>query len=512
MIKLLYIVLSLFPILSFGQQTYKVTEGELQFIVPGKGIIIKKDNQFFEMKLNVLFNKSKKSIETKLQPISEESLKLFCKGKSLVSYSDIRENHDFNDLQKISFNYIDRFSIDDKKYDEYKLYLINKNFFAYFTNKYEDKNKYTDIEEYMPFIIIEFENKKIIYTYDNEELFIIPTHKLYKIIHQYDSESKEFKTEKLKISNEEIYKFSQHAFHDLEDEFFVVDTLPSKKVRLKNIHNEILISEAYDSIILSQIIKCFNNNKMNLYNLSFKKTNKFPVQASKVHLGSMQILEKNKLKWIDWTGKEIKKGFSFPIVLLPEAPQHEYKYELTISKSKEKFILKTRNMDVFGLETNETESDTLSLTNAIGIKNFYFQNNNSKDTISSNREFYHFDNYKTRITEMVDFSYTVVYFQRENGTFGMSYLGNFFVNNEDFKNNIESTKFKNFEEYQNLQLIEFKYPFFKMKKNNLFKLFPLHDDFRYKKLEDFQGNFARFELPNGQKGWLSKDGKEYLDE
>ena len=33
MIKLLYIVLSLFPILSFGQQTYKVTEGELQFIV-----------------------------------------------------------------------------------------------------------------------------------------------------------------------------------------------------------------------------------------------------------------------------------------------------------------------------------------------------------------------------------------------------------------------------------------------------------------------------------------------
>ncbi|MCL9770560.1 hypothetical protein NAT47_09025 [Flavobacterium sp. HXWNR69] len=512
MIKLLYIVLSLFPILSFGQQTYKVTEGELQFIVPGKGIIIKKDNQFFEMKLNVLFNKSKKSIETKLQPISEESLKLFCKGKSLVSYSDIRENHDFNDLQKISFNYIDRFSIDDKKYDEYKLYLINKNFFAYFTNKYEDKNKYTDIEEYMPFIIIEFENKKIIYTYDNEELFIIPTHKLYKIIHQYDSESKEFKTEKLKISNEEIYKFSQHAFHDLEDEFFVVDTLPSKKVRLKNIHNEILISEAYDSIVLSSIIKCFNKNKMDLYNLSFNKINKFPVQASKGHLGSIQILEKNKLKWIDWTGKEIKKGFSYPIVLLPEAPQHEYKYELAISKSNEKFILKARNMDVFGLETNTTEIDTLSLTNAFGIKNFYFENNNSKDTISSNQEFYHFDNFKTRITEMVDFSYNVIYFQRDNGTFGMSYLGNFYANNADFKKNIASSEFNNFNEYQELQFVEFKYPFYKMKKNNLFKLFPLHKEFRYKKLEDFQGNFARFELPNGKKGWLSKEGKEYLDE
>lgn len=510
--QLLYISFFLFSILSFGQQTYKVTEGELLFVMPGKGIIIKKDNQFFEMKLNVVLNKSKKSIETNLYPISEESLKLFSKGKSFVSYSDIKENHDFNDLQKICFNYINSDSNDEKEYDEYKLCLINGNFFAYFIIKNKDKNKYTEIEEYMPFIFIEFENKRIIYTYDNEEIFIVPTDKSYTIIHQYDSESKEFKAEKLKISNEEIYKFSQHAFHDLEDEFFVVDTLPSKKVRLKNIHNEILISEAYDSIVLSSIIKCFNNNKMDLYNLSFKKINKFPVQASKGHLGSIQILEKNKLKWIDWTGKEIKKGFSFPIVLLPEAPQHEYKYELTISKSKEKFILKTRNFDVFGFETNETESDTLSLTNAIGIKNFYFENNNSKDTISSNREFYHFDNYKSRITEMVDFSYTVVYFQRENGTFGMSYLGNFFVNNEDFKNNSASSEFNNFNEYQDLQFVEFKYPFYKMKKNNLVKLFPLHKEFRYKKLEDFQGKFARFELPNGQKGWLSKEGKEYLDE
>ena len=63
-----------------------------------------------------------------------------------------------------------------------------------------------------------------------------------------------------------------------------------------------------------------------------------------------------------------------------------------------------------------------------------------------------------------------------------------------------------------MQFVEFKYPFYKMKKNNLVKLFPLNKEFRYKKIEDFQGNFARFELPNGQKGWLSKEGKEYLDE
>lgn len=43
-------------------------------------------------------------------------------------------------------------------------------------------------------------------------------------------------------------------------------------------------------------------------------------------------------------------------------------------------------------------------------------------------------------------------------------------------------------------------------------LYPLQNNFKYKSLSIFQYNFARFELPNGQKGWLSKEGKEYLDE
>ncbi len=51
-----------------------------------------------------------------------------------------------------------------------------------------------------------------------------------------------------------------------------------------------------------------------------------------------------------------------------------------------------------------------------------------------------------------------------------------------------------------------------MKKDNLYKLFPLQKEFRYKKLDDFKGNFARFELPNGQKGWLTLEGIEYLED
>jgi len=37
-------------------------------------------------------------------------------------------------------------------------------------------------------------------------------------------------------------------------------------------------------------------------------------------------------------------------------------------------------------------------------------------------------------------------------------------------------------------------------------------EFRYKKIADFQGYFARFELANGQKGWLDFNRNEYNDD
>lgn len=42
--------------------------------------------------------------------------------------------------------------------------------------------------------------------------------------------------------------------------------------------------------------------------------------------------------------------------------------------------------------------------------------------------------------------------------------------------------------------------------------YPISSKPRYKELEPFERNFARFTLPNGRKGWLGLDGKEYLDE
>jgi hypothetical protein len=51
----------------------------------------------------------------------------------------------------------------------------------------------------------------------------------------------------------------------------------------------------------------------------------------------------------------------------------------------------------------------------------------------------------------------------------------------------------------------------RFKENNLCGYYGIHMKGRYKKLDEFQGYFARFELPNGKKGWLDRNGKEYVN-
>lgn len=66
-------------------------------------------------------------------------------------------------------------------------------------------------------------------------------------------------------------------------------------------------------------------------------------------------------------------------------------------------------------------------------------------------------------------------------------------------------------EYDEIQTFGFYHPAL-IKKNGLVGYFELNERAKYKSIERFQGNFARFTLPNGSKGWLDLKGKEYFDE
>ncbi|MDW9381030.1 hypothetical protein [Chryseobacterium sp. JV558] len=73
--------------------------------------------------------------------------------------------------------------------------------------------------------------------------------------------------------------------------------------------------------------------------------------------------------------------------------------------------------------------------------------------------------------------------------------------NEKYILPLEFDKIQNFTSYLYLE------------KNGVSTFYPnIGTEPKYKKLEPYAGAFARFETPNGKKGWVDRKGKEYFDQ
>ncbi|WP_300489477.1 hypothetical protein [Flavobacterium sp.] len=503
------IIIMLLYQFSFGQQTHTVTEGQLYCIAPGKGIVIQKGADYYHLQIEVRFEGKQQKIKSVVSPIKKEEAETLFKQENAISYDKIDGSYNFKKLQELQFTYTDD-DTDKEHYEIRKLCQFNPNYFAIFSDKHQNDNVYTNIEEFLPYIFIQFDQKRILYTYDNEPLYLIPVQNKILLFGLFDAYVPELKVEKKSLTNREIYTFSNHAFYDLKEDYFKIDTLSNKKVQLKNCYNETLIRKTYDTITLGKIIIGYAGKSIDVYNLTFKKLNQHKVKAVKVNPGFLQLIEKNNLKSIDWTGQELKTKVSYMVDHIYEPTPREYFYEIALSKKNTDFRLTMRNLNDFGFEDQYTVSDSIVLQNTTGIQEIYLKNA-TKDTIKNGVDFgrYSAFNKKERMSKHVAFDNVIVTFLRKDGTFGMNYL-HYFLKPEDKADYfIDNNAFTN---YQNLQSVVYKAPFYKIKKNDLFLLFPLQKQFRYKNIGDFQGYFARFELGNGQKGWLDLKGNEYNDD
>ncbi len=494
---------------SFGQQTYTVTEGQLYCIHPGKGIVIKNGANYYSLQIEVRFEGKQQIIKSVLNPIKKEEAEGLSKQVNAISYDQIDGRYNFKKLQEIQFTYTDD-DTDKEEYEIRKLCQFIPNYFAIFSDKHQNDGVYTSIEEWLPYIFIQFDQKRILYTYDNERLYLIPTPNKIQLFGLFDTYVPELKVEKKVLTEREIYMFTAHAFAELEENYFRIDTLPNKKVQLKNRFNEILIPKSYDAITLGKMIIGHTGKTMDLYNLTFKKLNRDKLKMIKFNPGNIQIIEKNTLKSIDWAGQELKTKGNYIVDRIYEPTPKDYFYELAITKRNDVFVLTMRNLNDFGFEDQYTVSDSISLQNTSEIQEIYLRNA-ARDTIKSSIDFssYTMFDKKERISKHVPFDSVIVTFLRKDGTFGMHYL-HYFLKPENKNAYFEDNE--QFAAYQNVQSIVYKAPFYQIKKNNLLLLYPLQKKFRYKKVEDFQAYFARFELANGQKGWLDLKGNEYSDD
>lgn len=469
---------------SFGQKVFKVTEGELQFINRENGIIVKKDNDFYKLEIYANADTKNRTIEfrTNSTKITPQEYAEYKNAAENVFADEIIPNYDFNTVKKIKFVSIDKDEDHKGRIDEFLQY--NDDIFASFKFSYNDYLKKYEVDSgnHSLFCYLDFgSDKKIIMTYDEVDTFIIPTKNKLKLIAEEDFESYKVVKKERKLSNKKNWALS---VSNPKNEAYRVETLDNGKVQLVNYLNEKVIAKTYQKIDLWQFIVCYSDStNIDLYNYHFKKLNTDHIRAVKIseYSATVQLLQNNKIKTIGLDGKKRKKKERFMLIRPPELDYNNYVADIQISKDS---LSKSYTEKVFPLINNQN------------IETFFFNNNTNIGEVEI----------RNNTEQTIEDSF--VYYKDKSGKYGVNNIG-YFVNP-----NYKAQSY--LQKYQDLDSAEGNNkkanPKVKFRKNNLYMYFPLQEDFKYKKLDDFQNNFARFELPNGQKGWLDLEGNEYLDQ
>lgn len=487
--QLLYISFFLFSILAFGQQTYKVTEGELQFINPEKGIYVKKNNLIYKLELENIsdYEEMSKGFKYELNTKSIETINTIKNDTSTIFASQIVK-YNFNKLNGTKFL---TKVIDD---DNYQFVKYNKDFFL--VGVLENSSGKPRNEYLLHYCILDFgKGKKILY---HSEGYIIPTKEKLNFLFENYSLNNAFKSYskindyQLKSNESQILKFDL----ELNKDFYKIDTLESKKLRIKNCYNQIIIAKEFDSIAYNPyFIVGYRNNKIDIYNYTFERLSLENVKAFSFDrfYPKLQIVQNNTLRQINLIGDDFKTD---DIAVYPSFNHFFPSNTVSINVTKE-------NQDFY------IESDIFYSF----LKNQNFENKfkiiNSKKYKSI--EFLNEETFITLYSEMM--SYTIkypllIYTELKNGKFNLNTIDYLITENPSIEIQVENDNLpKDLD-----KIIAVTQGVYKIQKDELTTFYPITKEIKYKKIEDFQENFARFELPNGKKGWLSKDGKEYLDE
>lgn len=479
--QIIYISFLLYTILSFGQETYKVTEGELQFVDRVQGIILKKANKYFRLEINSNYDREdfNLKIETKLNEIPESEFQNLKNQKDIVLKSEI-DSYNLMDFESYKYNSTHNES------SSRTFYKFNKD--LYFLNG-----------EFYPYIIFDFgKNKKILYLLESRGDYIIPTKsKLKFLLNFYNGEFNTY--QKTQFSKGKAIDIYTGYFSNLH-RYYKVDTLKNRKVYFKNIYGKNILNTSFDSINFNRhFIVGFSGKKIRIYNYKFDELTLPSVKAIKLNkdFPIAQIIQSNTLKYINLLGEEYKRGDGpISIDLSFQFPSKYITFK--IFKEKEKFYISG--------DFNELKTESKV---HLSFGNYYKSELYHTSTIEDIEYFSEEDNFITLNAETgcLKRRPCLIYSKLKNGKYNLNTFDYLLAENPS-----EKVKKINNELPKNLDSIEkINQDIYLIEKNGYYTYFPIVREIKYNYLSKFEENFARFELPNGQKGWLDLDGNEFLD-
>ena len=295
-----------------------------------------------------------------------------------------------------------------------------------------------------------------------------------------------------KINPNDLHDGKRFSF----DENYKIDTLKNKQVIIKNLFNKRILPATFDSIQFNNyFVIVFKKQKTIIYNYLLQKLKLPNLKTARLdkYLKYVQIIQNNELKKINVFGTKFKKG---DVPFLSESNDN--------MPNSNEIMIKTYNKD----EQFYLYSDyLLPLLRYIELQ-----------SLETSYKIYHTENvidieYNREFFTKINFRYGnknpfLIYTKLKNGKYNLNTIEYLLSESPNIKIEQENANLpkdldKITKSYSNSYLIE---------KDGLFTYYPLVKRIKYKSIGQFQELFARFELPNGQKGWLCIDGKEYLDE
>ena len=488
--KIIYLSFFLFTVFSFAQQTYKITEGELQFIHPEKGVFIKKKNIIYKLDFENMedYEEMSKGFKYEFNFTTIEEIEKIKRDAKTIFTKEINK-YNFNKLKKTKF--VTKVNDDDN----YQFVQYNKDFFS--VGILEDSLQKPRNEYLLHYCILDFGNgRKIIY---HSEGYIIPTKEKLNFFFENNNLNNAF-TNYSVITYKELKANERHLLKldlELNRDFYKIVTLKNKKLQIKNCYNQIVIKKAFDSIAYNSFfIVGYNNNEINIYNYSFEKLNLKKIKAISFNefYPNLQIIQNNKLRNINLIGKDYKNE---DVSVFPSF-NHFFPAQnasLFITQENDQFYIQSNDF-YYILKNFQSFENKFVVINSEEYDSIQYLNEPTSITLYSEMTNYH---KKTPL---------LVYTKLKNGKYNLNTLDLLI----DPKIDEQNLEFNNLLPKNLDSIVSINQDLYKISKNNLFTYYPLVKEIKYKKLENFIENFARFELPNGKKGWLSKDGKEYYDE
>jgi hypothetical protein len=250
----------------------------------------------------------------------------------------------------------------------------------------------------------------------------------------------------------------------------------------------------YDSILSDQTYFWgYNKNIITIYSRDTLKVILDNVRSihkiSPRHL-NYQILQGNKIVWLNSQGN-----------IFPFNPNENLRREVcgTVPHFLSQFYKRGDSSYLYlastGSDGNNFKKNTLNITSLVGNNSLMHLNNTETFHFTTNDEF------SKELDENIFFEITpsqkvtIIELNLKNEIFSKKVL----VSSID--RYYEMTMRNDFKTF---------HPFI-FQKQNLYGYYPLTKTAKYLFLNPLEESFARFELPNGKKGWLDIDGIEYLD-